>query len=120
MVYASVWDFRFNHIPLNRAVPFSFGAGEMELRNAVFTRKAGWGFDEGVFGGAPFDAAGGMGGSAGLHSGGMTGTGIGHRHHNGTGYANEPMATTGHNRGLDTIGRKEVAPREHVHGDAMV
>jgi diacylglycerol diphosphate phosphatase/phosphatidate phosphatase len=41
MVYASIWDWRTNHIPLNRAVPFS-GPGA-ELGNAVFTRKVGWG-----------------------------------------------------------------------------
>jgi diacylglycerol diphosphate phosphatase/phosphatidate phosphatase len=69
MVYASVWDFRFNHIPLNRAVPFSYGLGQGELLNAVFTRKAGWGVDEGAFGGAPFDASG-LGGGIG---GGITG-----------------------------------------------
>ncbi|KAJ9664134.1 hypothetical protein H2198_000352 [Neophaeococcomyces mojaviensis] len=59
MVYASVWDFRFNHIPLTRHTPFSFGAGEAGaggFESAVFTRKAGWGFDE-AYGGAPFDAA---------------------------------------------------------------
>ena len=41
MVYASIWDWRINHIPLNRAVPFP-GPGA-ELENAVFTRQAGWG-----------------------------------------------------------------------------
>lgn len=59
MVYASVWDFRFNHIPLTRHTPFSFGAGEAGaggFETAVFTRKAGWGYEE-AYGGAPFDAA---------------------------------------------------------------
>lgn len=59
MVYASVWDFRFNHIPLTRHTPFSFGAGEAGaggFETSVFTRKAGWGYEE-AFGGAPFDAA---------------------------------------------------------------
>lgn len=55
MVYASIWDFRFNHIPLNRNVPFMYGAGEAELSNAVFTRQVGWGMDKGA--GAPFDAS---------------------------------------------------------------
>jgi diacylglycerol diphosphate phosphatase/phosphatidate phosphatase len=41
MVYASIWDWRVNHIPLNRAVPFK-GVGT-ELKHAVFTRQAGWG-----------------------------------------------------------------------------
>lgn len=59
MVYASVWDFRFNHIPLTRHTPFSYGAGQAGaggFETAVFTRKAGWGFEE-AYGGAPFDAA---------------------------------------------------------------
>jgi len=62
MVYASVWDFRFNHIPLNRHTPFSYGAGEAGaggFESAVFTRKAGWGEGE-ALGGAPFDAAHGL------------------------------------------------------------
>lgn len=59
MTYASVFDFRFNHIPLTRHTPFSFGAGEAGaggFETAVFTRKAGWGYEE-AYGGAPFDAA---------------------------------------------------------------
>ena len=43
MVYASIWDWRFNHIPLNRGVPFTYGHDGVELMDAVFTRKAGWG-----------------------------------------------------------------------------
>ncbi|TDZ19585.1 Lipid phosphate phosphatase 1 [Colletotrichum orbiculare MAFF 240422] len=42
MTYAAVWDFRFNHIPLNRGQAFSYGP-DAELYDAVFTRKAGWG-----------------------------------------------------------------------------
>ncbi|KAK1750155.1 phosphatidic acid phosphatase [Echria macrotheca] len=42
MVYASVWDWRWNHIPLNRLMPFTF-AGDSELGGATFTRRAGWG-----------------------------------------------------------------------------
>lgn len=41
MVYASIWDWRINHIPLNRAVPFS--TEEAELSHAVFTHQVGWG-----------------------------------------------------------------------------
>ncbi|OBT82465.1 hypothetical protein VE02_08800 [Pseudogymnoascus sp. 03VT05] len=88
MVYASVWDFRFNHIPLNRNVPFGYGAGEMEGGEAVFTRKVGWGIEGAGMGGAPFDASAlggiGMGGGlAGRHSqGGVTG-GYAHNGHNG-------------------------------------
>jgi diacylglycerol diphosphate phosphatase/phosphatidate phosphatase len=45
MVYASIWDWRVNHIPLNRSVPFA-GPGA-ELGNAVFTRQVGWGVNGG-------------------------------------------------------------------------
>lgn len=41
MTYASIWDWRYNHIPLNRGAPFEHG--QPELANATFTRKAGWG-----------------------------------------------------------------------------
>jgi diacylglycerol diphosphate phosphatase/phosphatidate phosphatase len=60
MVYASVWDFRFNHVPVARDVGFGYGVaqkGYEGFREAVATRKAGWAAHEGhVFGGAPFDA----------------------------------------------------------------
>jgi diacylglycerol diphosphate phosphatase/phosphatidate phosphatase len=63
MTYASVWDFRFNHIPLMRHAPFVYGAGPSSFdgfHDVVFTRKAGWGSHEGSsWGGAPFDAADG-------------------------------------------------------------
>ncbi|CAG8975066.1 hypothetical protein HYALB_00009928 [Hymenoscyphus albidus] len=49
MVYASIWDWRTNHIPLNRGVPFA-GRG-YELEDATFTRKVGWGIGGGHFGG---------------------------------------------------------------------
>jgi diacylglycerol diphosphate phosphatase / phosphatidate phosphatase len=41
MVYASIWDWRTNHIPLNRSSAFS--ADNAELHNAVFSRRVGWG-----------------------------------------------------------------------------
>jgi hypothetical protein len=41
MTYAAIWDWRYNHIPLNRGAAFGFGSGEVV--DAVFTRKAGWG-----------------------------------------------------------------------------
>ncbi|KIW70219.1 hypothetical protein PV04_02511 [Phialophora macrospora] len=72
MVYASVWDFRFNHIPLTRHTPFSYGAGAAGaggFETAVFTRQAGWGYEE-HYGGAPFDAAHGLRGqTAGFNTG---------------------------------------------------
>ncbi|KAH8789863.1 putative lipid phosphate phosphatase 1 [Hyaloscypha sp. PMI_1271] len=67
MVYAGIWDWRVNHIPLNRAVPLS-GAGA-ELENAVFTRQAGWG--GGVRGYGEKHVMGGG-------NGGRVGTGNGH------------------------------------------
>jgi len=60
MLYASVWDFRFNHVPVARGVAFGYGVtqrGYEGYRTAVASREAGWGAHEGhVFGGAPFDA----------------------------------------------------------------
>jgi len=53
MVYAAIWDWRFNHIPLPRGVNgvnFGKGMGYGGFENAVGTRKAGWGtFVEGSF-----------------------------------------------------------------------
>lgn len=67
MVYASVWDFRFNHIPLVRNRPFTYapGTGFDSFRDSVFTRKANWGAETfGSFDGAPFDASGSATGGA--------------------------------------------------------
>jgi diacylglycerol diphosphate phosphatase/phosphatidate phosphatase len=81
MVYASVWDFRFNHIPLLRHAPFVYGAGPSSFdgfHDALFTRKAGWGTHEGSsWGGAPGDAADGPRGTMGPHPDGPAG----HGHH---------------------------------------
>lgn len=82
MVYASVWDFRFNHIPLVRHVPFTYGdgpAGFDGFRDAIWTRQAGWGSREvSGFGGAPFDVAqSGHGGGAMNGEFGMTGGHVG-------------------------------------------
>jgi diacylglycerol diphosphate phosphatase/phosphatidate phosphatase len=64
MVYAAVWDFRFNHIPLNRTIGFQYADGQTEFngfRDALWTRKAGWGvLDSGFATGAPGDATGGF------------------------------------------------------------
>ncbi|KAF2485553.1 phosphatidic acid phosphatase type 2/haloperoxidase [Neohortaea acidophila] len=55
MVYASVWDFRFNHIPLVRHVTFTHGGGGFDgFSDAMWTRQAGWG---GRQGGPPTDGA---------------------------------------------------------------
>lgn len=74
MVYCSIWDWRTNHIPLNRAAPFTGNGAALE--NAVFTRKAGWGTGEaGHFGsgGHHHGDAGGFGGSTGYANGAGTG-----------------------------------------------
>jgi membrane-associated phospholipid phosphatase len=47
MTYAAIWDWRYNHIPLNRGAPFTPGAS-LELSDAVFTRKVGWGVSDGA------------------------------------------------------------------------
>ncbi|KXJ90739.1 phosphatidic acid phosphatase type 2/haloperoxidase [Microdochium bolleyi] len=41
MVYGSVWDYRTNHIPLNRHSPFIYSDG-CEGSDMTFTKKAGW------------------------------------------------------------------------------
>ncbi|KAF7506276.1 hypothetical protein GJ744_012084 [Endocarpon pusillum] len=77
MVYASVWDFRFNHIPLTRHTPFAYGGGAPGaggFESAVWTHKAGWGHEE-ALGGAPFDAAHGMRGAFGNATGLRNGRG---------------------------------------------
>ena len=83
MVYASVWDFRFNHIPLTRHTPFSYGAGAAGaggFESAVFTRQAGWGHEE-HYGGAPFDAAHGLRGQvAGFNTGAVQQEHYSHKH----------------------------------------
>lgn len=49
MTYAAIWDWRFNHIPLNRGAPFSYGGSGIELGDALWTRKVGWGSGDHVF-----------------------------------------------------------------------
>ncbi|KAF2091355.1 putative lipid phosphate phosphatase 1 [Saccharata proteae CBS 121410] len=73
MVYASVWDFRFNHVPLVRTMPFTYSGAGLQpfdgFHDALFTRKAGWGDQAALnaWGGAPFDAAA-LSGGAGMGS----------------------------------------------------
>ncbi|KAI0869436.1 phosphatidic acid phosphatase type 2/haloperoxidase [Hypoxylon argillaceum] len=43
MNYAAIWDWRWNHVPLNRSQPFSYAYDGAELMDAMWTRKAGWG-----------------------------------------------------------------------------
>jgi diacylglycerol diphosphate phosphatase/phosphatidate phosphatase len=105
MVYASIWDWRINHIPLNRAVTFP-GAGA-ELEHATFTRKAGWGM-------------GGAGMSNGGHFGGDRNV-VGHG--NGVGHGGTVMEGNVDRYG-NSVGRKRVAAHtggHHVrHSDDIV
>jgi len=84
MVYASVWDFRFNHIPLLRHSPFIYGAGPSTFdgfHSATFTRKANWGtHDAGAWGGAPGDAADSPRGTMAAAAGGVAAAAH-HGHH---------------------------------------
>ena len=57
MVYAAIWDFRFNHIPQNRTVPCPYGLPQTELAKTCFTHQAGWDEGTGTFGGAPCDSS---------------------------------------------------------------
>ena len=110
MVYASVWDFRFNHIPLVRHLPFTFGDGPASFDgfyDTMWTRKAGWGSMEGgAWGGAPFDASRAPRGSGGVAA---EGAGIGSSHRR-----------SGSN-GRPSVSRKPIggSPR-HGRGDEMV
>ncbi|KAI2476253.1 phosphatidic acid phosphatase beta [Pyrenophora tritici-repentis] len=95
MVYASVWDFRFNHIPLMRHDPMVYGAGPSSsdgFHDAVFTRKAGWGTHEGSsWGGAPFDATDGPRGTMLPHPEGPIAAGAVHRKPVGANRTGEQM-----------------------------
>ncbi|KAI0968725.1 phosphatidic acid phosphatase type 2/haloperoxidase [Xylaria arbuscula] len=42
MCYAAIWDWRFNHVPLNRSQNFQY-TNDAELMDAMWTRSAGWG-----------------------------------------------------------------------------
>ncbi|CAD6444516.1 2f5a4c19-cbae-4962-b20a-14172f85d918 [Sclerotinia trifoliorum] len=107
MVYASIWDWRTNHIPLNRATPFPGTGAGAELENATFTRQVGWGGE-------------------GYGSGGFGGQNHGYGHHNAM---NEGMVQGGdirnkeYSHGTPTtttgIGRKPVGTGAgHYNGDA--
>lgn len=77
MVYASVWDFRFNHIPLSRYAPFTYNSqlGPFGgFQDAMWTRQAGWGQGSASVGGAPFDVSNQGGFTAGTSHGNGLGT----------------------------------------------
>lgn len=92
MVYASIWDWRINHIPLNRAGPFN-GAGT-ELEHAVFTRQAGWGVASGHLGAKQHVADDGQ------QSGVVASEGYGQG--NSSAPVREPMGGTGNHARADS------------------
>jgi len=106
MVYASVWDFRFNHIPLLRHSPFIYGSGPATFdgfHDATFTRKAGWGTHDGsAWGGAPGDAADGPRGTM-PHAMGPAahGSANGRGTHGGVVGAQESVHGHGHGHSID-------------------
>ncbi|KAI0155534.1 phosphatidic acid phosphatase type 2/haloperoxidase [Pestalotiopsis sp. NC0098] len=77
MVYAAIWDWRFNHIPLNRGAPFAYGGSGMELGDALWTRKVGWGSgDHGFFHGHGHEKT--HGNDYGMSTNGANGVGTAH------------------------------------------
>ena len=112
MAYASIWDFRFNHIAVVRDMPFTYGRGSSafdSFHDAIWTRQAGWGTrEDGAFGGAPFDA------SSSSHSTSDIGGIAGDRHGlNGTG------RRSGSHQGRPRIGRKPVGGSPRHRGDGL-
>lgn len=81
MTYAAIWDWRINHIPLNRGAPFDFG--NAELTHATFTRKVGWGTS----------TDGGLGGHH----------GYGHRHSSSIGTSGVTRKPVGSGRGPEAM-----------------
>ncbi|WYZ38228.1 hypothetical protein EsH8_III_000142 [Colletotrichum jinshuiense] len=104
MTYASIWDFRYNHIPLNRGQAFHYGA-DAELYDAVFTRKAGWGTR-----GA---GAGGLMGEKHHH-------GHGHGHGAATGVNGAGMHGAGVNDYGEPVGTRKAVGSGTRHPEAMV
>jgi len=100
MVYCAIWDWRVNHIPLNRGIPidFSGNGGSVIGEHSVFTNKAGWGGHES---GAHAENDRGV-------AGGYHGNGVGavdNGHHTGVTPSRKPVGSGhGHVRGgSDTI-----------------
>jgi len=125
MTYASIWDFRFNHIPLMRNAPFVYGAGPSTFdgfHDAIFTRKAGWGLHEGgAWGGAPGDAHDGPRGTMPGAANGVGAAGNGHHHRHGSdGAGAGGVLGNGSHAGRHSIDRRPVPPAKHAHGDHMV
>lgn len=119
MTYAAVWDWRFNHIPLNRGVAFPYVAGNGDLFGATFTRRAGWGSESFAGGGGGVGAGvgaaevgAGAGAGAGTHDK-MASNAYGHHHHSGVGVTSGEYANP-------TVPRRAVGGTVHPNGDEMV
>lgn len=127
MTYAAIWDWRFNHIPLNRGVAFPYVAGNGDLFGATFTRRAGWGSESVAGGGAGVGAAGvGSGvthGKMGHHHNGVDGV---NGHHHGVGAMGGVDGHGHHANGVNgeyanpTVPRRAVGGTMHPNGDQMV
>lgn len=61
MCYAAIWDWRWNHIPLHRGQPCLYTHDGVELMDASFTRRAGWGAGAGAYNNHASSHAGGAG-----------------------------------------------------------
>jgi len=87
MCYAAIWDWRWNHVPLNRGQPCQYTYESVELPDAMWTRQAGWGTS------SHHGAHGAHG-----HDGFPTST-------NGAGHVSTPRKPvgTGHARGSEDI-----------------
>ncbi|KAL7933964.1 phosphatidic acid phosphatase type 2/haloperoxidase [Trichoderma chlorosporum] len=120
MLYASIWDWRFNHIPLNRGVAFPYAAGNGDLFDATFTRRVGWG-TESFAGGHTMNGAG-----AGVGNGVTNG----HGKHGAYGYNNGTGPAAGYHNGVEpmagdgayanpTVPRRAVGGNMH-HTEQMV
>ncbi|KAK7752145.1 hypothetical protein SLS62_005889 [Diatrype stigma] len=90
MVYAAVWDWRFNHIPLNRTNASTYALGGMELEEAVWTRRVGWGIH-------PTEHYGGGAGPhhAGAANNGVGGSGVGTGTGGGVTHPRKPIGGAG-------------------------
>lgn len=95
MTFASIWDWRWNHVPLSRVDGFPYQAGGGYGLRGTFTRRAGWGH------------ATGLGSSSVLEKGqhhhhqdtAAVGNGIGH--HNGHGAVGDGL---GHHDAHGVVG----------------
>ncbi|KAI5777250.1 PAP2 superfamily protein [Geopyxis carbonaria] len=91
MNFASVWDWRFNHIPLMRTSKqghggFTYGPEEtLAWAGAAATRRGGWGTAGGVLYGAPGDASAFFPGAPAMRRDTMTSADV--MHHTGHGAA---------------------------------